>query len=281
MSEVLNKTRSVQQILTGLETADGAGVRLTRLIGGPQLMQLDPFLLLDDFRSDDPDDYIGGFPPHPHRGFETVTYLMAGKLEHRDNAGHTGILQSGGVQWMTAGRGVIHSEMPQQQDGLLAGFQLWVNLPSRHKMTDPRYQEFDQQEIPVEQRSNGVEIRVIAGETSQHTRGPVTDLKTPARFFDITLEAGAQFIEPIEAHYNAFVYLLSGAVDIGGQSLSGRRLAVLDQAPGIEITAHQPSRMILVAGEPLGEPIARGGPFVMNTEDEIKQAFSDYQEGRF
>ncbi|MCG7959417.1 MAG: pirin family protein, partial [Candidatus Thiodiazotropha taylori] len=148
MSEVLNKTRSVQQVLTGQETADGAGVRLTRLIGGPQLMQLDPFLLLDDFRSDDPDDYIGGFPPHPHRGFETVTYLMAGKLEHRDNAGHTGILQTGGVQWMTAGRGVIHSEMPQQQDGLLAGFQLWVNLPARDKMTEPRYQEFDQQEIP-------------------------------------------------------------------------------------------------------------------------------------
>ncbi|ODB95449.1 pirin family protein [Candidatus Thiodiazotropha endoloripes] len=281
MSEVLNKTRSVQQILTGQETADGAGVRLTRLIGGPQLMQLDPFLLLDDFRSDDPDDYIGGFPPHPHRGFETVTYLMAGKLEHRDNAGHTGILQTGGVQWMTAGRGVIHSEMPQQQDGLLAGFQLWVNLPARDKMTEPRYQEFDQQEIPLEQRSDGVEIRVIAGETSQHTRGPVRDLKTPARFFDITLEEGAQFIEPIEAHYNAFVYLLSGAVEIGGQSLSGRRLAVLDQAPGIEVTAQQPSRMILVAGEPLGEPIARGGPFVMNTEDEIKQAFSDYQEGRF
>ncbi len=281
MSEVLNKTRSVQQIIAGQETADGAGVRLTRLIGGPQLMQLDPFLLLDDFRSDEPDDYIGGFPPHPHRGFETVTYLLAGKLEHRDNAGHTGILQTGGVQWMTAGRGVIHSEMPQQQDGLLAGFQLWLNLPARHKMTEPRYQEFDQRKIPREQRNQGIEIRVIAGETAQGTRGPVTDLKTPARFFDISLDAGVRFIEPIESHYNAFVYLLNGAVEIGDQTLSGRRLAVLEQGPGIEITAQQPSRLILVAGEPLGEPVARGGPFVMNSEDEIKQAFSDYQEGCF
>jgi redox-sensitive bicupin YhaK (pirin superfamily) len=182
---------------------------------------------------------------------------------------------------MTAGRGVIHSEMPQQQDGLLAGLQLWINLPARHKMTDPRYQEFDRQEIPLEQRNNGVELRVIAGETSQHTQGPVTELKTPARFFDISLAAGAQFIEPIESHYNAFVYLLDGAVEIGEQPLTGRRLAVLDQAPSIEIIAQQSSRLILVAGEPLGEPIARGGPFVMNNEDEIKQAFRDYQEGRF
>ncbi|MEJ2622789.1 MAG: pirin family protein [Candidatus Thiodiazotropha sp.] len=281
MTELLNRTRAVVQTLSGEETSDGAGVRLTRLIGGPQLMQLDPFLLLDDFRSDNPDDYIGGFPPHPHRGFETVTYLLAGKLEHRDNAGHTGVLQAGGVQWMTAGRGVIHSEMPQQQNGLLAGFQLWVNLPARDKMTDPRYQEFDQQEIPLQKSNSGVEVRVIAGETSQHTRGPVTELKTPALFFDITLAAGSQFIEPIKSHFNAFVYLVDGAVEIGGQSLKGRRLAVLDQAPTIEITAQQSSRLILVAGEPLAEPIARGGPFVMNSEAEIKQAFKDYQEGRF
>lgn len=281
MSEVVNKVRSVQQTLTGQETADGAGVRLTRLIGGGQLPQLDPFLLLDDFRSDNPDDYIGGFPPHPHRGFETVSYLLAGKLEHRDNAGHTGILQAGGVQWMTAGRGVIHSEMPQQQDGLLAGFQLWVNLPAKHKMTEPRYQEFEQELIPQEQRSDGVKIIVVAGETSQHTRGAVTELMTPALFFDISLDAGAKFIEPVEGHFNAFIYLLQGSIDIGNSPLKGRTLAVLGKGESIEITADEPSRLILVAGQPLDEPIVRGGPFVMSSEDELKQAFKDYQEGRF
>ncbi|MES9939377.1 MAG: pirin family protein [Candidatus Thiodiazotropha sp. 6PLUC2] len=281
MSEVVNKVRSVQQTLAGQETADGAGVRLTRLIGGGQLPQLDPFLLLDDFRSDNPDDYIGGFPPHPHRGFETVSYLLAGKLEHRDNAGHTGILQAGGVQWMTAGRGVIHSEMPQQQDGLLAGFQLWVNLPAKHKMTEPRYQEFEQEMIPQEQRSDGVKIIVVAGETSQHTRGAVTELMTPALFFDISLDAGAKFIEPVEEHFNAFIYLLQGSIDIGNSPLKGRTLAVLGKGESIEITADEPSRLILVAGQPLDEPIVRGGPFVMSSEDELKQAFKDYQEGRF
>ncbi|MES9863372.1 MAG: pirin family protein [Candidatus Thiodiazotropha sp. LLP2] len=281
MSEVFNRVRSVQQTLTGQETADGAGVRLTRLIGGEQLPQLDPFLLLDDFRSDNPDDYIGGFPPHPHRGFETVTYLLAGKLEHRDNAGHTGILQAGGVQWMTAGRGVIHSEMPQQQDGLLAGFQLWVNLPAKHKMTEPRYQEFEQELIPQEQRTDGVNISVIAGETSQHTRGPVTELMTQALFFDISLDRGAKFNEPVEERFNAFIYLVEGSVDIGDSSLKGRTLAVLGKGDSIEITAQQPSRLIMVAGQPLDEPVVRGGPFVMNSEDQLKQAFRDYQEGRF
>jgi redox-sensitive bicupin YhaK (pirin superfamily) len=238
-------------------------------------------LLLDDFRSDNPDDYIGGFPPHPHRGFETVTYLLDGKLEHRDNAGHTGVLESGGVQWMTAGRGVIHSEMPQQQDGLLAGFQLWVNLPAKEKMSDPRYQEFEREAIPLEQRGDGVAISVVAGETSQNTRGPVSELKTPALFFDISLDKGALFSEPLDRCFNAFVYLLQGAVEIGGTQMSERRLAVLGDGERIEVSALQPSRLILVAGQPLAEPIARGGPFVMNREDEIKQAFRDYQEGRF
>lgn len=281
MSEVLSKSRTVEQSLSGQVTADGAGVRLTRLIGGPQLPQLDPFLLLDDFRSENPDDYIGGFPPHPHRGFETVTYLLAGKLEHRDNAGHTGILEAGGVQWMTAGRGVIHSEMPQQQDGLMAGFQLWVNLPAKHKMTEPRYQEFDQRDIPLEKRSVGVEIRVVAGETSQHTQGPVSELMTPTLFFDITLDAGARFSEPVNENFSAFIYLVEGAIELAGDQIKERRLLVLGNGEQIEISALQPSRLILVAGQPLREPIARGGPFVMNSEEEIKQAFKDYQEGRF
>ena len=281
MTEVLNKIRSVKRSLPGQETADGAGVRLTRLIGGPQLPQLDPFLLLDDFRSDDPDDYIGGFPPHPHRGFETVTYLLAGQVEHRDNAGHTGVLQAGGVQWMTAGRGVVHSEMPQQQDGLLAGFQLWVNLPAKHKMTEPRYQEFDRHAIAREQRGDDVDIRVVAGETSRHTRGPVTQLMTPTLFLDITLAAGARFSEPLAEDYNAFVYLVEGGVSIRGTLLEKRTLAVLGDGEAVEMNASEPSRLILVAGQPLREPIARRGPFVMNNEAELRQAFTDYQEGRF
>ena len=280
MSEVNNRARTVQQMLTGQETSDGAGVRLTRLIGGAQLPHLDPFLLLDDFRSDDPDDYISGFPPHPHRGFETVTYLLAGKLEHRDNAGHTGTLQAGDVQWMTAGRGVIHSEMPLQENGLLAGLQLWVNLPAKHKMAVPRYQEFSQSQILKESRSEGVTVRVVAGETSRHTRGPVTELMTPALFLDVTLDAGAKFIEPLEKGFNAFVYLIEGEIDIVDQRLGERTLAVLDKGDRIEITAQHPSRLILVAGQPLDEPVARGGPFVMNSEDELRQAFRDYQEGR-
>jgi redox-sensitive bicupin YhaK (pirin superfamily) len=280
MTEILNRIRPVQRFLQGQETSDGAGVRLTRLIGGPRLPQLDPFLLLDDFRSDDPQDYIGGFPPHPHRGFETVTYLLAGKLEHRDNAGHTGILQAGGVQWMTAGSGVIHSEMPQQQNGLLAGFQLWVNLPAKHKMTEPRYQEFERQAIPVERRGEGVEIRVVAGETSRQTRGAVTELITPSLFYDVILDAGARFVEPLDDKYNAFVYLVQGTVSIGQSQLTERTLAILDQGVSVEITAQAPSRLMLVAGQPIREPVVRGGPFVMNTEDELKQAFNDYQEGR-
>jgi redox-sensitive bicupin YhaK (pirin superfamily) len=281
MEQLVQNRRSIKQIVVGQETSDGAGVRLTRVIGGPQLPQFDPFLLLDHFVSDDPEDYIGGFPPHPHRGFETVTYLLAGQVEHRDNAGHTGLLETGGVQWMTAGRGVIHSEMPQQRDGLLSGFQLWVNLPAEQKMTDPRYQEFDRQAIPLEQRDDGVEIRVVAGTTSLHTTGPVSQLVTPALFYDITLPAGSRFIEPLVYAYNGFVYLIEGAVSIEGTKLEGGNLAVLDQGDGIEIEAQASSRLLLVAGEPLNEPIARRGPFVMNSEAQLQQAFSDYQGGRF
>ncbi|WP_316369270.1 pirin family protein [Candidatus Thiodiazotropha sp. CDECU1] len=281
MEQLVNNRRGIKRVVVGQETSDGAGVRLTRVIGGPQLPQFDPFLLLDHFVSDDPNDYIGGFPPHPHRGFETVTYLLAGQVEHRDNAGHTGLLETGGVQWMTAGRGVIHSEMPQQQDGLLSGFQLWVNLPASQKMIDPRYQEFDSQAIPLEERGDGVEVRVVAGQTSQHTTGPVSELVTPALFYDITLPAGSSFIEPLPEPYNGFVYLVEGAVSIEGSKLEGSTLAVLDQGDSVEIAAQESSRLLLVAGQPLDEPIARRGPFVMNNEAELQQAFNDYQEGRF
>jgi redox-sensitive bicupin YhaK (pirin superfamily) len=275
------KARNVKRLVHGQETADGAGVRLTRVIGTHQLLQLDPFLLLDDFRSDNPDDYIGGFPPHPHRGFETVTYLLAGKVEHRDNAGHAGVLKAGGVQWMTAGRGVVHSEMPQQEQGLLAGFQLWVNLPSSHKMVEPRYQEFDAESIPREEREHGVLLRVVAGETGRGTRGPVTELTTPVSYFDISLPAGSRFAEPLPEGFNAFVYLIEGEVAIADRVVPPVALAQLGPGEEVVIVARKESRLLLLAGQPLDEPIARRGPFVMNNEAQLREAFDDYQAGRF
>jgi redox-sensitive bicupin YhaK (pirin superfamily) len=281
MQTVSAKLRKIKRRVPGQETADGAGVRMTRVIGTHQLLQLDPFLLLDDFRSDNPEDYIGGFPPHPHRGFETVTYLLAGKMEHRDNAGHTGVLRAGGVQWMTAGRGVIHSEMPMQENGLLAGFQLWLNLPAAQKMSTPRYQEFDADAIPRELREDGVELRVVAGQTSRGTQGPVRELVTPVSYFDISLPAAGRLLEPLSESSNAFVYLVEGEIAIGGETVPPLTLALLDGGEAVEIEARADSRLLLVAGEPLNEPVARRGPFVMNSEAELRQAFDDYQTGRF
>ncbi|MEW6647581.1 MAG: pirin family protein [Pseudomonadota bacterium] len=279
--KVSHTARPVAQVVRGQETADGDGVRLTRLIGGPTLPQLDPFLLLDDFRSDDPDDYIGGFPPHPHRGFETVTYLLHGRMRHGDNAGHSGVIKHGGVQWMTAGRGIVHSEMPEQEDGLLAGFQLWVNLPAAHKMMAPRYQEFGAASIPVETREDGTLVKVIAGTTRRGTTGPVRALITPASYFDITLPAGARFEEPVAVERNAFVYVFAGAVHIDGRRIDACSLALLGAGDAVEIVADADSRLLLVSGAPLREPVVRGGPFVMNSEAELHQAYSDYRAGRF
>jgi quercetin 2,3-dioxygenase len=281
MQTSLKAIRPIQRRIRGQETSDGAGVRLTRVIGAVQLPQLDPFLLLDDFRSDDPNDYIGGFPPHPHRGFETVTYLVAGRLEHKDNAGHTGVLKAGGVQWMTAGRGVVHSEMPMQENGLLAGFQLWVNLPAAQKMTAPRYQEFDAAAIPAEEREGGVLVRVIAGTTSRGTQGPVRDLATPVSYFDVSLPAGSVFNEPLAQGHNVFVYLIEGELSIDGEPLQPLSLAVLGEGEQAALVARKASRLLLVAGKSINEPVARRGPFVMNNEAELRQAFDDYQAGRF
>ncbi|MCK9531027.1 MAG: pirin family protein [Gammaproteobacteria bacterium] len=272
--------RPVIQVVSGLETSDGAGVRLTRVIGGPQLPMLDPFLLLDDFRSDDPEDYIAGFPAHPHRGFETVTYLLAGRMRHRDSAGHSGVIAAGGVQWMTAGRGIVHSEMPEQEDGLLAGFQLWVNLPATEKMRAPRYQELDAAAIPVERRP-GVELRVIAGTSGGGITGPVRELITPVTYLDVTLDAGSDFREPLPSAWNALLYVIEGAVTVAGRPLAARQLARLGEGDGVALRAEAPSRLLLIAGHPLNEPVARHGPFVMNTEEEVRQAFHDYQAGRF
>lgn len=285
--------RKIKQIIKGMPATDGAGVELTRVIGQPALNMLDPFLLLDAFRSDNPQDYIAGFPPHPHRGFETVTYLLEGRMRHKDNAGHEGVIESGGIQWMTAGKGIEHSEMPEQENGLLEGFQLWVNLPARHKMDAPTYQEYSQDKIPLEHRENGIEVRVITGTTSKGTEGPVTQPLTEPLYLDIQVPAGQQFNENVPTSHNAFVYVINGPVVVGEKTVaengteSGRQLirdelAVLSEGDQVVVNAvDKDARFLLVAGKPLNEPVARGGPFVMNTREEIDQAFADYRAGRF
>ena len=290
--ELQMKARTLIKIFSGIDTADGDGVKLTRIIGSPQLNMLDPFLLLDCFASDQVQDYIGGFPEHPHRGFETVTYLLNGKMRHKDNAGNEGIIEAGGVQWMTAGRGILHSEMPEQEDGLLQGFQLWVNLPRSAKMTAPRYQEYAPDTIAVEQLAAGGSIKVIAGKTDQDTLGPVKNDYVFPTYMDISLPAGSSFSQAITKGHNAFIYLLEGEVLIGSksegtsdseqQTLSAKNLGILSDGEQVSVTAgEQDSRFLLIAGKPLNEPVARGGPFVMNTEAEIQQAFVDYQRGLF
>ena len=285
------KARTLIKIFSGIDTADGDGVKLTRIIGSPQLNMLDPFLLLDCFASDQAQDYIGGFPEHPHRGFETVTYLLNGKMRHKDNAGHEGVIESGGVQWMTAGRGILHSEMPEQEDGLLQGFQLWVNLPSSAKMTAPRYQEYAPETIAVEQLAAGGTIKVIAGKTDLGTIGPVKNDYVFPTYMDISLPAGSSFSQSITKGHNAFIYLLEGEVAISAnnesqnlptQTLAAKNLGILSDGEKVNVTAgEQGSRLLLIAGKPLNEPVARGGPFVMNTNAEIQQAFVDYQRGFF
>jgi len=279
-------TRKVQQVISGQATTDGAGVELVRVIGQPALMDLDPFLLLDAFRSDDPDDYIAGFPPHPHRGFETVTYLLNGRMRHQDNAGNEGVIEPGGIQWMTAGKGIVHSEMPEQQDGMLEGFQLWINLPGSHKMTAPSYQEHDAAHIPTESRNDTV-IKVISGKTSQGTSGPVSQPLTDPLYLDVALQSDTAFLEDIAADHNAFIYVIDGEVmledaDMKQLGLGRDQLAVLGQGDAVALrSGNRETRFLLVSGKPLNEPVARGGPFVMNTEAEVRQAFSDYQRGNF
>jgi len=271
--------------LRGQATSDGAGVRLTRVIGGPALPDLDPFLLLDEFGTDRPEDYIAGFPEHPHRGFETVTYMLDGRMRHKDNHGNEGLLTPGSVQWMTAGRGLVHSEMPEQQEGRMRGFQLWVNLPAKDKMSQPRYQEFPAGDIPEVHPSSGVTVKVIAGEIGG-THGPISQPATDPLYFDIALEAGASWEFSLPEGHSAFAYLFEGEADIGEGSearrLETHELAVLGGGNVFKARSlGKPVRLILVAGRPLREPVARYGPFVMNTKQEVMQAFVDFQEGRF
>ncbi len=287
MSDIKSSvTRKLLSLVTGMPATDGAGVKLVRVIGQPALQELDPFLLLDAFRSDNPDDYIAGFPSHPHRGFETVTYLLNGRMRHKDNAGNEGVIEPGGIQWMTAGKGIIHSEMPEQEEGKLEGFQLWINLPASHKMTQPAYQEYDVDNIPVETRP-GTSISVITGETSQGTLGPVSQPLTEPLYLDVSLDANTAFSESIPELHNAFVYVIQGSLRLEneqGEKISATRdqLAILSQGITIELESQeQPARFLLIAGKPIGEPIARSGPFVMNNQEELQQAYMDYQSGNF
>ncbi len=272
--------RRVVAVIRGTPTSDGAGVKLTRVIGQRALPDLDPFLMLDEFGSEKGADYIGGFPDHPHRGFETVTYMLDGRMRHFDNKGNAGLLVSGSVQWMTAGRGLVHSEMPEQEDGLMRGFQLWINLPAKDKMCEPRYQEYAPEKIPVAQPAPGVSVKVIAGEVAG-VKGPIGGIATDPTYLDISLEKGATFSHRLPKDYNAFAYVFEGAAMIGVKEVEKSQLAVLSQGEVFSVTADaQPARLILVAGKPLREPVVKYGPFVMNTAEEIHQAVADFQAGR-
>jgi redox-sensitive bicupin YhaK (pirin superfamily) len=273
--------RRVRQTLRGLPTSDGAGVRLTRVIGTSQLPELDPFLMLDEFGTDRPEDYIAGFPDHPHRGFETVTYMLDGRMRHRDNHGNEGVLVPGSVQWMTAGRGIVHSEMPEQVEGRMRGFQLWINLPARDKMTAPRYQEYAPEAIPVAHPADGVAIKVIAGEAGG-IRGPIEQPATDPLYVDVALAAGATTRLAVASGHHAFAYVYDGQAEIAGEAIGAGVLALLGDGEALDLRGLAPdSRVIVVAGRPLHEPVARMGPFVMNTQAEIYQAVADFQAGRF
>ena len=279
-TEVITQSRTVEQLVVGHATSDGAGVKLTRVLTQSLQHRLDPFLMLDAFGSDAPDDYIAGFPDHPHRGFETVTYMIAGRMRHRDNTGHEGLLESGGMQWMTAGRGVIHSEIPQQREGRMEGFQLWLNLPGKDKMCAPWYRDFAAADLPGFITDSGVGVTVIAGESHGIT-GAVTRQVTEPLYLDLYLPAGTRFTQRLAADHNAFVFVYRGEITIAGQSVPSQRMAILNNgSDGVLIEAHDEARALLIAGRPLGEPIAQYGPFVMNTEQEIYQALKDYREGR-
>jgi redox-sensitive bicupin YhaK (pirin superfamily) len=283
-------TREVKRLVRGMPTSDGAGVKLTRVIGQPQLPDLDPFLMLDEFGTDRPEDYIEGFPDHPHRGFETVTYMLDGRMRHRDNHGNEGVLVPGSVQWMTAGRGLVHSEMPEQQEGRMRGFQLWLNLPARDKMTAPKYQEFGPERIPTAAPGKGVRAKVIAGQVNG-TRGPIAQPATDPTYLDLEIEPKASFVQQLPSDYAAFLYVFEGAVRVGAEAtastVQAQQLAVLSEGDEIRIEGvtagadGKVARAILVAGRPLREPVAKYGPFVMNTREELMQAFADFQSGRF
>ncbi|WP_418317856.1 pirin family protein [Piscinibacter sakaiensis] len=287
----VTQSRRVERQLRGQPTSDGAGVRLTRLLAQPLQRRLDPFLMLDAFGSDAASDYIGGFPDHPHRGFETVTLMLEGRMRHRDSVGNVGLLEPGSVQWMTAGRGIIHSEMPEQQQGRMAGYQLWVNLAAKDKLCPPAYRDIEPQQVPVLELAGGVRVRVIAG-SSHGVDGAVQRPTTEPLLLDITLPPGSSFEQPIPNGHNAFLHLRSGAVVVGAPAspetdrVEAGQMAILTTEPAadgvvfcVATDAPGPAQVLLVAGRPLNEPIAQYGPFVMNSQAEIQQAVVDFQRG--
>ena len=279
MNTTVTQPRTIERLITGQPTSDGAGVKLTRVLTQDLQHRLDPFLMLDAFGSDSADDYIAGFPDHPHRGFETVTYMLAGRMRHRDSAGNEGLLQSGGVQWMTAGRGVIHSELPEQSEGRMEGFQLWLNLPAKDKMNPPWYRDIQSDDVP-EWRDGGVTARVIAGST-HGVQGAVQRDGTEPLYLDLHLEAGAAFEQPLPESHNAFVYVYRGGLQVGAQPVPLQRMAILGNAgDGVRLTAGaEGARAILIAGKPLKQPIVQYGPFVMNTQQEVFKAVEDFRAG--
>ena len=286
MNATATSSRRVTRVFRGQATSDGAGVKLTRVIGQRDLDMLDPFLLLDEFRSDSASDYIGGFPSHPHRGFETVTYMLAGRMRHADNQGNSGLLTPGSVQWMSAGRGIVHSEMPEQEDGLMWGFQLWVNLPACDKMSAPRYQDIAPERVPTVEAADGVRVRVLAGRFGE-TVGPVRGIAVEPLYLDIELAAAAHCAVTIPTGHNAFAYVYAGAAELGPADAAKRiergELAVLerDREELLITSGSATTRLIVVAGKPLNEPVARHGPFVMNTPEQIAETIRDYQAGTF
>ncbi|MBT2301280.1 pirin family protein [Variovorax paradoxus] len=282
----LAQPRGIDQIVAGVSTSDGDGVKLMRVLQQTLQQRLDPYLMLDAFGSDNPGDYIGGFPSHPHRGFETVTYMIAGRMRHRDSEGHEGLLENGGVQWMTAGRGLVHSELPEQEEGLMEGFQLWLNLPAKDKMRKPWYRDIQSDEIPEFRTPAGVHVRVIAGE-SHGIQGAVQREHTEPLYLDLTLPPGAVFAQPLAPDRNALLYVFRESLFIGSSEIPTKRMAILANDPesdGVLLHApasnHSPARALLIAGKPLHEPIAQYGPFVMNTREQLTQAVHDFQNGK-
>lgn len=275
--------RELESVITGLPTTDGDGVNLIRIIGTPELQMLDPFLLFDVFESDHAEDYIGGFPSHPHRGFETITYLLAGRMRHQDSQGHNGVIEAGGVQWMVAGKGIVHSEMPEQENGLLQGTQLWINLPASKKMQAPSYQDFSTDDIVVEHLDGDTEIRIIAGITKSGLSGPITDHPVKPTYMDVLLPEGQVFEQILTADDNAFIFIIKGELSIGSsmEKLSHRQMGVLKLGETVRIIANKDSQFLLVAGQPIRETVVRGGSFVMNTKAEIRQAFEDFENKLF
>ncbi|AEI76251.1 quercetin 2,3-dioxygenase PA3240 [Cupriavidus necator N-1] len=286
-AETVQRSRAVDRVVRGIATSDGAGVKLTRVLTQNLQRRLDPFLMLDAFGTDSKDDYIGGFPDHPHRGFETITYMLAGRMRHRDSAGNEGLLQNGGAQWMVAGAGVVHSEMPEQEDGRMEGFQLWLNLPAADKMTAPWYRDLPAAEIPTVALDNGGTVRVLAGAT-HGVAGAITRPVTEPVYLDVHLPAGQTFAQALPVGHNAFVYVYRGEVSIGNGDdravIEAQRMGVLDnagQSDGVIVRAEADARFLLIAGQPLNEPIAQYGPFVMNTQEQIYQTLADFRDGRF